>query len=837
MKRNFSLLLIGVIVSLFIAFILRLDPFLVLSLKWSTFFNKFSINEQFIFAIIVGYSVQIWLVRIGVSHINRLFLPKLAYLPLHVVVTSLFVVFLILNFRNSAFFFEEESLPFWGIILGLFIYIVVKYLSQPPLNQIATKELLFNRDLYVDRILSRLKEPNSSAQIALCGEYGAGKTTILDNLQIELEKENWLIVRIDSWGVSSSSIGQYILQSIITKLSASFDVSSFQSLPLDYQLAMKSSNNWLYAVFRTLTGQPTSLTEQLKNLDDILDLTETDILIRIEDIDRNSNPDNYCNSLAVILDKLNSLSRLNFIIATGYTKQTSEILRKVCGYREDLVSENYLSELDKQLKFWVNMAAKDGCVLGSDYSLESLSLYNFSSRWQGRSDRLSESINNLIATPRILMHIKVSVDEVWRKEILLGEVDLIDLLIITLIREAYPEIFELVLKHEVELSNGIFQLIKSEEKLKIEKERISSLFRSSKVTSSEFKDISNCLAYVFPAWDSIINENDRVTESSARQKISSRVTKVNYFKRIARKKVGEFEESDQKFLIAFSQFNNQAENSIPVDGEFVGKIINDERWMELFNRFASSFWSLNSREITEKKAVKQFFISIINCYKTKFEHGYTYENDDYNQTKVLFLNNLVRFSENRYMPEFKRKGLLVIIVRRLLIYDLNYTLEVLRKLDSTIKYDLSKYFRRSLIRAFQTRNIFLKQEFNTTTLIYLIQEMSYKNNDINADLNVKMVDWIPLIESLITHIKDDSRVKPRILNNLSILFTFSSTSGEVLINQERFDCLNNSLKVDLIEQTKLTSVQEMKDECDDHSLFRYIEFWHDFSNTNSAVLL
>jgi hypothetical protein len=716
MNRNISLILLAILASIAITILLNTNFFEGLIKQWANFFNQFSIYQQLIIAIFVGYGIQVWLRKVGISHQSRLYTPHYSFLPLHIVITSIVIIFIIFNYQLAHLFFDKQSLPSWGLIIGMFMYIVKNspiFVTHIEKNQ---EKLLFNRDLYVHRILKNIESDNASSQIALCGEYGAGKTSILNQIQSDLKIKGWLIVKIDSWGIDSSTIGQYILQETVNELTSRFDVSSFRTLPLDYQQALKSSNSWLYAFYKSITGQPNSITDQLTKLDSILKVTNTKLLIRIEDIDRNPNSAEYCNSLAVILDKLKSLNNLNFIIATGYTKHTSEILRKVCEYREDLVSENFIDYIDVLLLKWVNRAKREGHVLPSVYSEDKLSLNNFSNSFNGRADSLSESINRLISNPRVLKHVERSVDEIWIKGALLGEVDLIDLLIITLLKENYPEIFELVAKYKFELQNGINQIIPNVEVLKTEKDKVADHFKESITSSHDFRNISNCLSYVFPYWGFIINEKQNGSSSTGRQKISDNVTQVDYFNRIARKQIEVHEATEQEFLMCFNHFTNEAKNSKIVDNEMFSRIIDDRKWMELFNRFSGSFWS-NSRYITKPDALKLFYLGILNHYKCKYDDGYTFESDQYDTIFDLFLSRLLTFSQSTQTPQLKRNGLLLLIVRKLLKYDIKFAVRILKIVDSRLKENLSKYLMRSLIRAIDSQNIFKEQNFDSITLI------------------------------------------------------------------------------------------------------------------------
>lgn len=813
----------------------KTDYVLSLFLNWASVFNKYSLWEQFFIAVIIGFSIQYWLTKVGISHNERLYTPQKSYPQLNLVVTFVIIIFCIVNIEYANLFFTEQGKPSWGIFVGMLIFIPVSRIYHNNNKDSDTDEvLLFNRELYVNRIVSYIKSAGSkSAQIAICGDYGAGKTTILNKVSNKLKESNYVVVRIDSWGVDSSAIGRYILREIINNLAERFDTSSFQSLPLDYQQAIKSSNSWLYAVFKSIVGQPKSVKDQLTKLDKILAQTNSQVLVIIEDIDRNPNSVEYCSALASILDKLKLLEQLHFIIASGYTKKTSEVLRKVCRYREDLISEDYSQYIDHLLLGWIDRSRLEGHYITPEYRLSSNIIKQQNSIFDLNSRSLLSSINNIISTPRVLGDVEASINKVWKKGKLLGEVDLVELLVITVIRDVYPEVFELLIKYERELNYGINTIPLLGKDESIIKENIVNSFRESLPSVAAFDDISCCLKAVFPRWSSIVEGSEYYKSNVSGQKIKSNVLNPNYFKRIVRKEIGENELFEQSFLMAFEKFTDDSEKLIPTSDEVVNQIICESCKMELFNRFSAQIWSSDGRHITSCVALKKFYVSLLNHYQIKYENGYQFLQEEYSATHDLFLKNLITYSSDiKTIASSKRSGkekMVLNIICKLMRYDIYFASKVLIILDSEIKFRLKASLIKGFINSIRNLKIpLVKQNFYSTTLQIIMQEMSYQSGGINSVFEIDIKDWQLLIFVLLQRVKSEPLDKLRILNFFALLFTKSSESDDqqAEIYYKRLDALSDEIKLLLFELTSSVSVNYMKEECEEENLHYRLAYWH-----------
>ena len=125
-------------------------------------------------------------------------------------------------------------------------------------------QLWFNRSIYVDRIAQRLSTSTRAQHVALCGEYGSGKSSVTRLVEKKLKSESlisgskaqlmpkfqmqnqtWLTININSWSVEPDAIGSHILRQILNELSQYIDISAFSPLPENYRNALKAKGGWL----------------------------------------------------------------------------------------------------------------------------------------------------------------------------------------------------------------------------------------------------------------------------------------------------------------------------------------------------------------------------------------------------------------------------------------------------------------------------------------------------------------------------------------------------------------------------------------------------------------
>ncbi len=180
--------------------------------------------------------------------------------------------------------------------------------------------------------------------IGIDGVYGSGKTSVINLIRYYIYNREdifdnitfrgeYIYTNVDGWGLEDKTIDEHILTVTVQELNNYADCLSITSLPSRYQYAMEGINNpFLNMISPLIFGAKDSIA-QLKKIDNILFALKMRIVIFIEDVDRN---DSTSNKLGSLLDKINQLSNISFILTLGESKDYLEIVKRVCNHVESI---------------------------------------------------------------------------------------------------------------------------------------------------------------------------------------------------------------------------------------------------------------------------------------------------------------------------------------------------------------------------------------------------------------------------------------------------------------------------------------------------------------------
>ncbi len=297
--------------------------------------------------------------------------------------------------------------------------------EKPIVDQEA---LIFDRAVYVNRIFKVLTQNTESAKrIALCGEYGSGKSSITRMVEkcLKSHEQRWMVVYIDAWGRQQDTLDQHILERIIEELAKHADMFAFKGLPKEYHQALKTATSWGEAVINVLSGASKSSSDILKKLNNLLCQLDFRLLLVIEDPDRDLESKKICKNLASLLDRLDPLdvNHINFILAFGIANEDADALNRICEIKECLQPVDGQAVVQKCLELLWNPALEG--KFNPNAPLE-----------------ICPDISNLVRNPRVLKSICRQVDLAWKN--LVGEIYLGDLIVMTAIQEWSPYTLGLV---------------------------------------------------------------------------------------------------------------------------------------------------------------------------------------------------------------------------------------------------------------------------------------------------------------------------------------------------------------------------------------------------------
>lgn len=345
----------------------------------------------------------------------------------------------------------------------------------------STERLEPDLQVYAKRITERLRnggddyEEDLAQHIALCGRYGCGKSSIVSAIASELKKPkqvklessdkekltvkqqnkiNWIHSDISTWGAASGSVGHVVLSNIIDDISQYIDMCAFRALPKHYTEALKSGGSAFQFVSTLLAG-PVDIEESFKKLNGVLEETNHKLLITLQDVDRGTDEESEkrLNDIAALLDRLKNktLSHINFIVAMGNEKDVAaEVISKATDYREDVAALDCFDYLNQYTKLSLENALKPNKYrkIESYKIIGYRGLVKLDEQCKGQRDSLSSELKKLeISTSyidshlnsfRVLKKVLRRVEQAWRPEKLMGEVNFISLMMVAAFREVYP---------------------------------------------------------------------------------------------------------------------------------------------------------------------------------------------------------------------------------------------------------------------------------------------------------------------------------------------------------------------------------------------------------------
>jgi len=207
----------------------------------------------------------------------------------------------------------------------------------------------FDREPYVERMLARIKhatgqEENqesdsqtSKGQILL-GEFGSGKTTIVNLLEKKLGPE-WIVSRFDCWQRSGKpeELAAQLMEQIIHDVGQQFEAASLVGLPESFASALYGSSHWWQLLDIWL--RPDTPEEVIGKLDALLKVNNRKLLLVVENVDRNEERGHFINIIAAILDKLQQAQRtrnIHFIFSADEALMDAEFLYRIADYKEDV---------------------------------------------------------------------------------------------------------------------------------------------------------------------------------------------------------------------------------------------------------------------------------------------------------------------------------------------------------------------------------------------------------------------------------------------------------------------------------------------------------------------
>ncbi|MDE3274328.1 P-loop NTPase fold protein [Pseudoalteromonas sp. G4] len=590
----------------------KIDFILGIVDQWSVFHNTLHWSLQIVMLVIAGCLITVLFRGVGSYHLEFIDGKKVTQDGYSVLKASVIftVFFLALKYKTGI---EVLALVkifvalYFGKILpnlkGYFIYyknLSVAILKHPNFkaefnhpNALATNverpiqtryQDRFNSILIAEKLKGILIGESSYRRIALYGNFGTGKSSVLNLLEESVLKSQkssvWVFMHFNAWGKANKnkSIEGILLHEIMYELTKHIETSSIQKIPEHYLAAMKDFHRST-KVISNFISPPTPAEKQLVLLNSLLQEAKLKLCVFIEDIDRNEEPNHAINSMAPLLNKLKDCDHISFIFTLGYTLGASDITSRFIDYREDLPKINFSQEVkakfieirnrpfnaNNKLKLFYEKTNQDWGLI------ENLPLSYSNSIQTVCMKNAFESIGLLVQNLRNFAAIKREVNSKWSK--LKGEFNFDDLLILTTLKICTPLAYDFILYHHHKL-----QLGSSNDYLNDQWEHINFGDLQSHKNSCE-----NLIKYLFPHW------SDGKNNGVIRQQSCSIYDPKNYWEVYLQENPC-LEFSDQEIYREMLTFNGQ--NKFSREYIFINKMIGNREFIQFIQSliiFHSSF--------------------------------------------------------------------------------------------------------------------------------------------------------------------------------------------------------------------------------------------------------
>lgn len=333
-------------------------------------------------------------------------------------------------------------------------------LDWPTIDRWARTEESSGRDLLGYRaIASRFAAILTNEAVlwrrsaALAGPWGSGKSTILHWVDSDLRRTSGPHVWscwVSCWGIEDSRfLAAHLLRQIIDVVNQKVDVSGLRGIP-DAYLRMLGATKFgpLEWLFRRDQGH--DVLDDLTKVVPVLEAANARIVVFIEDGDRAGVQDFDPGHLERLIGRLRDLERVSCVLALDPVRVPFD-LSKLCEHVE------LMPLLDVDSVREVLSITRDHCL--HDYKFirplyersdpdrldlkqdDGQGLLKYVRRHHDKD--VCDTIRDVVETPRRLKHSVRRIARIWEK--LHGEVDIDDLIAVSVIRECSPAVFRFFL--------------------------------------------------------------------------------------------------------------------------------------------------------------------------------------------------------------------------------------------------------------------------------------------------------------------------------------------------------------------------------------------------------
>ena len=326
---------------------------------------------------------------------------------------------------------------------------IAAWLSSGERPLTGTERDLFRRHTIAARMAKSIAADHHN--VALLGRFGSGKSSTLNFVKAELARRpgTLLVAEFDVWAVPNPvDVPRVALDEIVEALGVYVDTIRFRSLPIAYQrLVSKEPTGWFSAAVDARNVHDSI--SLLGSLSKLLFVIDARLLLIVQDAER-AGATFDLRHLQRLLWALHSTSRLQFVLSVDPHHALLDF-SKLCDSIEllpEIEVDHVARILTVAYRHW-RTEFSDIDPHPSRHDADKLELELAAAggtadylRRTGRDTPL-DALVSLLDTPRALKHVLRRVDRVWDR--LHGEVELDDLLIVSVLRYAAEPVYRFLL--------------------------------------------------------------------------------------------------------------------------------------------------------------------------------------------------------------------------------------------------------------------------------------------------------------------------------------------------------------------------------------------------------
>jgi len=487
------------------------------------------------------------------------------------------------------------------------------------------------RDLFdmavQSRNISRLLLATPLKTVALVGEYGSGKSSILKMVDYYLKPENRnkltqnngndksdsvnqevnvITCTVAGWGFAKGSTAEHILECTINELSKHVDVSDLRIVPEQYVAAMGSANNVFLKIIAALATCWKSPLDILKRIDNVLIAIDKRLIIFLEDVDRNNIDEVFFNEIASLLDTLRQLKKVSFVFAIGQEYRAEEVLIKTAEHVENVPRLNcfdVLKTLESFRTYCIALCPVITSKIPKEFKRDRIG-WDRSEMIQAvagiydDSSKPIDAIVELTSNPRVLKHALRRTLTGWEK--LAGEIDFNDLLIVNVLKVVDERIFSFIDKHIARLC-ALATDNKKESQDELRKKLEPEYTRATEKADYDFNAVSKLVDALFPRFigGSMTDELLRRDLTSYQHVANDEPTK--YWERIKRGELYDKEIADREILFSLDEWNKDWQCKVFRDKNMREAILSAEEVFDKVRQFKEFIGAETLRALAQEQ--------------------------------------------------------------------------------------------------------------------------------------------------------------------------------------------------------------------------------------------